>query len=105
VGLLYEAEDWDTPTESITTNYIKNSNYIAIFGSPGHSMHYNAILYYQARFDTYLSPRLSGEVNLNFKINKILAFTSTFNFFYDAAPEATVDQFVYKFINGLTFNF
>jgi hypothetical protein len=105
VGLLYEAEDWDTETESITTNYLKNSNYIGIFGSPGDTFHYNAIIYYQARFDAYFNPRLSGEINLNFKISNILAFTSSFNFFYDSAPEVSVDQFVYKFINGLTFNF
>ena len=105
MGLIYEWENWIYEEAISSTSILKSSNYISFYGDVNKQFHFNVISYYQASFESLFVPRVSLEVNLNLNITKRLSFTSSFNMYYDKKPVIPIDNFVFKFQNGLGYQF
>lgn len=104
-SLLQEWENWTYNGEISSNRLIKSSNYILLFGEVNEHFHFNSIIYYQATFDDFFKPRVAIEINLNLNITKKLVFTSNITAFYDSNPVIPIQNFVYKFKNGLGYRF
>ena len=105
MGLIHEWENWVYDEVKSSTSILKSSNYVSFYGDVNKHFHFNLISYYQASFESLFVPRISLEVNLNFNITKRLSFTSSFTLYYDKKPVVPIDNFVFKFENGLGYQF
>jgi len=105
MGLIHEWENWVYDEVKSSTSILKSSNYISFYGDVNNQFHFNVISYYQASFESLFVPRVSLEVNLNLNITKRLIFTSSFILHYDKRPVIPIDNFVFKFANGLGYQF
>ncbi|GAA4827482.1 DUF481 domain-containing protein [Algivirga pacifica] len=117
-GAMYEAENWywtieeDNEAEgwqkgdilSPSPERLKSTSYISLKYDISSKSFLNFITYYQAKFDSFHLPRISGEFNLNIGISKHLAFTTKATYWYDAAPDIPIDKTNYSIQNGLTFS-
>lgn len=110
-GPMYESEKWKHPTEvdsTIHVEFLKLSNYCTVQWTVGENLDLNAILYYQTGYDDAISAlrnRMSGTLNFNVKITKLLSFESSFSMSYEDKPIVPISKFIYNFENGLSFNF
>jgi uncharacterized protein DUF481 len=104
-GVIQEWENWIYQELKTSTSIIKSSNYISLFGDVNEHFHFNIISYYQASFSSFFKPRVSLEINLNLNITEKLKFTSNFTLYYDKIPVVPIDNFVFKFKNGLGYRF
>ncbi len=104
-AVMQEWENWTYNGELTSTNLTKSSNYIMLFADVNRQFHFNIASYYQATYTSFFTPRISLEVNLNLNITKKLTFTSNFIMYYDNLPVVPIDNFVYKFKNGLGYRF
>lgn len=104
-GVMYENEMWELNEETADTEFIKSTSYVSIQNQFTKSFEINCISYYQARFDNFFKPRVTADINLNFRISKIFSFNSKLSGIYDAAPVVPVRNLFYTFSNGITLNF
>lgn len=106
-GVMYEKERWALPDEDILANrgFIKSTTYFSVQNRFTKSLEINCISYYQARFDRFFKPRITADVNMNLRINKLFSFNSKFSMIYDAIPVIPIRNLFYTFSNGLTINF
>lgn len=105
VGIIQEWENWLYDEAVISTSILKSSNYISFTGDVNKQFNFNIISYYQSSFESFFVPRVSLEVNLNLNITKSLSFTSSFTLYYDKQPVVPIDNFIFKFQNGLGYSF
>ena len=105
IGAMMEWEEWAYQDSYAVTSVFKSTNYLSLFADVSPNFNFNVISYYQARYDTFFKPRISLEINLNLKITSKLKFTSNLTMFYDNVPLVPIDNFVYRFKNGLTYHF
>ena len=105
IGFMYEQEGWQGEDELIETKLWKSTNYVSIQNRFSDNFELNCIVYYQARFDTFFEPRVFSDVNLNFKVSKLLSFNSKFSMIYDSAPVIPIRELFYTFTNGITIRF
>ncbi len=105
VGAIQEWENWTYNETKTSANLFKNSNYISFYGDVNEHFHFNIISYYQAAFSSIFNPRVSLEINLNLNITEKLKFASSFTLYYDNRPVVPIDNFVFKFKNGLGYRF
>ncbi|SDL62440.1 Protein of unknown function, DUF481 [Catalinimonas alkaloidigena] len=108
-GLMGEQERWLPPNaENATvtqTDFLKSTNYVAGRWSPNDVLGFNAIVYYQARFNHFFQPRLSGDVNLTLQVTRVLAFSSRLAGQYDATPIVPIEKVNILFTNGIKLSF
>lgn len=104
-SLIQEWENWKFNDEITSNSILKSSNYILLFGEVNEHFHFNIITYYQATFNEFFKPRIATEINLNLNITQKLVFTSNITAFYDSQPVIPIQNFVYKFKNGLGYRF
>ncbi|MES2388004.1 MAG: DUF481 domain-containing protein [Bacteroidota bacterium] len=109
-GVMYEKEEWrypiDVPGADVKAfNSFKSTTYLSVQEKFNENVNLNGVLYYQARFNDFKEPRISGEVNLNIKLSRYLAFISRYKWLYDSEPVVPVTKLVYTFTNGITVNF
>ncbi len=104
-GTMYEDESWSFAEVDSTTQVMKSSTYISYHHQLAEKFEINLIGYYQARFDFFDKPRLTGDINFNMGISEHLTFTSKFVVLYDAAPIVPIEKLIYTFENGLQINF
>lgn len=104
-ALMQEWENWTYNDAPTSTSILKNSTYLMLFADVNEHFHFNIASYYQAPYTSFLQPRVSLEINLNLNITSKLTFTSNFTMYYDNLPVVPIDNFVYKFKNGLGYRF
>ena len=63
------------------------------------------INYYQARFETFFSPRIISDTQLQFQINKFLSFSTQYVLTFDDNPVITNTQIIYSINNSLVIRF
>ena len=110
-GLMYEFEDWVSPTESKESrqvDLIKSSNYLSLNRKLNDQINLNTIAYYQTGYDDHIESfrhRVSGEVNISISITEKLSLATAFNCTFENKPIVPVNKFIYTVTNGLTYNF
>lgn len=101
ISAMYEVEKWDFEGD-IANNWLwKNSSYLSLHWTISSTVNLNSIIYYQARFDTFFVPRVSGETNINIRVSNRFRFVSSFNYFYDEKPPVDILKWTYTFKNGI----
>lgn len=101
-GAMYEYERW-APEEAanVTNRIIKSTNSANVRGKITPTVSLLLMAYYQAPFDDFTRPRLTGDINLQFAISRILRFSAGFNVVHDANPVEGVESWTYEFKNRL----
>ncbi|WP_017733889.1 DUF481 domain-containing protein [Nafulsella turpanensis] len=116
VGAMFERERWQIPaTElsplpgeqeigTVTTHFIKSSNYLSLRWQINKMVNLNTIVYFQTGYDQDIDAfrnRFSGNADLNVKLGTHLTFFTNFTGAYDSRPVVPIVNFVYSLNNGL----
>ena len=107
-GIMYEKEQWRTPVDTglvKTFQYLKTSSYLSVQEKLAENVDLYAVFYYQARLDRFAQHRVTGEANVNFKINKHLNLLMKANVLYDEKPVVPINKLVYSYTTGITVSF
>lgn len=113
-GLMMERERWDPPAGAPeppvgptreSNNFLKSTTYLSLRWEPREGIAINGITYYQARFDAFFHPRLSGEIAMTYKLNEWLGFTSRLSGQYDNIPIVPIERINVLFSNGVQVKF
>lgn len=114
-GVMYENEEWNyTAADSAKippspvnqhSSEIKSNNYVKLEGNVSAVSSISVILYYQAAFNDFLRPRISGAVNFSSNISKHFALALQLNGLYDAGPVVPIFKFYYNYATNLVYRF
>ncbi|MBB6610348.1 DUF481 domain-containing protein [Pontibacter sp. Tf4] len=110
-GLMQEHETWQSPEEGeviLKSDLLKITNYVSTKAALNSHVNLEGIVYYQTGYDTEIDAfrnRVSGDLNLLFKLNTLLSFKTGFNCTYEDRPIVPVTRFVYAITNGVQVNF
>lgn len=111
-GLMFESEDWRDPVARnanvVYARYLKSSNYFSGRYRLNEQTDCNAVIYYQIGYDRDLADtlhRVSGEVNLAFKMFEKLSFTAAFSAAWESRPIIAILPFVFNITNGVRYKF
>src|SRR5690606_35361226 len=99
-GPMYENEIWRRPDEEGVKNvsFIKLSTYLIVRWDITDNTYFNTTFYYQTGYDESIDRarnRLSTNTNLNFKISKLLTFTTNISMSYEDKPIIDITKFIY----------
>lgn len=114
-GIMYENEKWNynavdsgkIPPNPIdqASSLIKSNSYMRWEGKLSKVSDIAVVVFYQAPFDDFLKPRVSGSVKFNIDISRHFSFAVNFNGLYDAKPRVPIFNFYYNFSNNLVYKF
>lgn len=111
-GLMYERENWEgevlrfaTDSTHAESRFIKSTTNATSKIDLSESVHLFLVGYYQARPDRFLKPRLIADIQLQFRINRYLAFSTRFTTTFDALPVTSGNNFVYELNNSILIDF
>ena len=114
-GIMYENELWNyTAVDSSkqppaphnqTSKEIKSNNYVKLEGNVSAISRLSVIVFYQAAFDNFFSPRISGVISFNSNISKHFALAIQCNSLYDAGPVVPIFKFYYNYATNLVYRF
>lgn len=109
LGGMFEQERWkDFEGNSIEKNLWKMTSYLGADMKIGNSGELSTTFYYQVGHDledSVFRSRVSGELELQFHITKVLGFKTDFNLQYEDKPIIEIRNVVYSITNGITLNF
>lgn len=105
-GLMYEHEVW-RPEESprIEYNRIKSTTSLLTRGKLSPTTSLYIVGYYQAEPQRFISPRLTGNVELRFQVSRLVRFSAQFTTTYDYNPPPDVQSWVYSVRNNFSIVF
>jgi hypothetical protein len=114
-GVMYEDELWNyTAVDSSKipvmhmnqpSREIKSNNYIKWEGKISAVSNISIILFYQAAFNDFLKPRISGAINFDTEISKHFALGIKYNGLFDAGPVVPIFKFYYNYSTGIVYKF
>jgi Protein of unknown function, DUF481 len=114
-GIMYEDELWNytavdsskIPLQPVNqkSQQIKWNNYIKWEGKISATSDISIIVFYQAAFNDFFKPRISGVINFNTEISKHFALGIKYNGLYDAGPVVPIFKFYYNYSTGLVYKF
>ena len=110
-GLMQEHEEWENPELAQrleVSNLVKGTSYVSAKYAVSQNIQANAIVYYQVGYSKKIAAfrnRVSGDISLAVKLNKVLAFKTSFNCTYEDRPVVPVTRLVYTLANGLVISF
>ncbi|KAA9325393.1 DUF481 domain-containing protein [Adhaeribacter soli] len=110
-GLMHEHEEWENPEAEnrlVVSDMLKTTNYVSARTKLQSNVEASAIIYYQTGYAKAIDDfrnRISGDVGLDVKLGRFLAFRTSFNCAYEDEPVVPVTKFVYAIRNGLTVAF
>jgi hypothetical protein len=105
-GVMYEDEFWKghvlrfevkNDTNHAHTQFIKSTTYLFGKAALHEKITLFSTIYYQARFEKFFNPRIVSDVQLMFKITKVLSFNTEFASTVDTLPIVTGNVFTYRF--------
>ncbi len=102
--LMYENEK-TTETPAIISRDWRNSSYFSFSFYFNKNVSLISTTYYQPKLRQFSDYRVAHQSALSFTIFKNLAFSTAFNFTYDAFPVAGIPKKQYELINGLVYSF
>lgn len=114
-GIMYETELWgynavdslripSNPIDARTIN-IKNNNYVKWEGRVSEGSNVTVAVFYQSKFNHFLKPRISGNINFDTKISNHFSLGIKFTGTYDSKPVVPIFNFYYSISNNLIYNF
>jgi len=107
-GAMYEEEEWNGKVVHYKTNndsthtqthFIKSTSNLFAKAGLHEKITLFASVYYQARFDKFNYPRVVSDIQLTFKVTKLLSLNTGFVATYDSYPVVNGNIFTYK-LNG-----
>ena len=107
-GAMYEKEDWTEnviryalpgDTSRAQTLFVKSTSNLFARASLHEKITLFTSVYYQARFEKFNKPRVVSDIQLVFKVTKLISFTTGFVSTYDSYPIVDGNIFTYK-LNG-----
>jgi len=101
-GAMYESEVWrseDGPRQAF--DRIKSTNSLLMRGNLSSNTTLYVVGYYQAEPADFFNPRLTGDVQLRFRISRIVQFSAQFSTTYDYAPAIDIQSWIYSFRNSI----
>ncbi len=104
-GNIYEYEVWSFEGENAQTRLFKNSSYLSLTHNFNPNFYINLIIYYQARWDLFLKPRIIGDLSCSIKISDKVNFSIAYFIWNDSKPVVSVDNLIYSLTSGLKINF
>ncbi|WP_338766116.1 DUF481 domain-containing protein [Bernardetia sp. ABR2-2B] len=104
-GAMYEWEEWKLKERYVLTRFIKSTNYINFHAKFNENTELIFITYYQALFDRFFHPRISGDANFRAKISKHISFNLRFVPYYDDAPVIPIEKWNYEVTSGIGIQF
>ncbi|MEH6536487.1 MAG: DUF481 domain-containing protein [Psychroserpens sp.] len=104
--IMYEYEKASNVIDDREQKDVRGSVYLSFSMYPTETISIISTSYYQPRIDAFSDYRLSSNTSFLFKIYKDLAFTTNFNYFYDAFPvSSAVPKTQFELTNGLLYVF
>jgi hypothetical protein len=114
-GIMYEAELWNytavdsskTPAQPVNqkSREIKSNNYIKLEGKVSATGNISVIVFYQAAFNDFTRPRISGVISFDTDISKHFALGIKYSGLYDAGPVVPIFKFYYNYSTSLLYKF
>jgi len=114
-GVMYEGELWNytavdsskIPPNAVNqqSREIKSNNYIKLEGNVSAVSKLSIIVFYQAAFNDFFRPRISGVINFNTDISKHFALGIQYNGLFDAGPVVPIVKFYYNYSTSLAYKF
>ncbi|MDE3248999.1 MAG: DUF481 domain-containing protein [Bacteroidota bacterium] len=114
-GLMYENELWNyTAVDSAkippnpmkqSSRELKSNNYIKLEGNVSAVSKLSLIVFYQAAFNDFFRPRISGVVNFNTSMSKHFSLDMQYNGLFDAGPVVPIVSFYYSYSTTLGYRF
>ena len=114
-GIMYEGELWNytaVDSSKIPPNparqksrEFKSNNYVKLEGNVSAVSKMSIIVFYQAAFNDFFRPRISGVINFNTDISKHFALGIQYNGLFDAGPVVPIFKFYYNYSSSLLFKF
>ena len=112
-GVMFENELWNytgvdsakIPVNPVDQerNAVKSNTYVKWEGKISAMSTVAAVIFYQAKFNSFFSPRVAGSVHLNIDISHHFALGINFQGLYDAKPIVPIDRFYYSLSNSLLY--
>jgi Protein of unknown function, DUF481 len=112
-GVMYESELWNyTAVDSAKippnpvdqkSRELKSNSYIKWQGKTSDVSSISIILFYQAAFNDFLKPRISGVVNFDAAVSKHFALGIKYNALYDLGPVVPIFKFYYSLSTSLAY--
>jgi Protein of unknown function, DUF481 len=114
-GIMYENELWNyTAVDSAKippnpvnqqSNKLRSNSYIKWEGKASKVSNVSVVLFYQAPFNDFFTPRVSGVVSFDVDISKHFSLGMKYSGLYDAGPVVPIFKFYYNFSNSLEYKF
>ena len=105
MGPLFMYEYEKLSNETLATDAVRISSYVAFFYKFPKAISLKHPTYYQPLLTNFSDYRISSETSLNFSLSKKFAFKLIFEFLYDTNPPKTVPNIIYSISNGLNYSF
>ncbi|MGV3502617.1 MAG: DUF481 domain-containing protein [Adhaeribacter sp.] len=111
LGAMQEHEEWENPEleqKLEVANQLKAASYLSARYKLNPNVQAKATAYYQTGYSRKIDAfrnRVSGDISLAVKLNKVLAFKTSFNCTYEDRPLVPVTKFVYALSNGILVSF
>ncbi len=105
-GAMYEHEVWkasDSPRRQY--DRLKSTTSILMRGRPAENIGLVLTGYYQAEPETFLEPRLTGDIQVQFNISRLVTFSVQFSTTYDHRPAPGVTDLIYSLKNNVIISF
>ncbi len=111
-GAMYEDEVWtgkvlrfgiDGDTIRAATQFVKSTSNLFVRASLHEKITLFTSVYYQARFEKFTKPRVVSDIQLVFKVTKVLSMSTGFVSTYDSYPIVEGNIFTYKLSGSFLF--
>ena len=108
LGAMVEDEIWfdaDEIDEPIKNTYFKSSNNITLRHKLSANTTFFLITFYQARPQSFFTPRITLDSYLKVGISKKIALGLQYTMTYDTDPPLTIAELIYSFKTNLVYKF
>lgn len=102
-GGMYEHEVWsssDVPRQQF--DRFKSTSSLLLRGRISSNTELYVVGYYQATPADFINPRLTADVQLRFRISRVVSVGAQFNTTYDYAPPLETESWIYTFRNTVS---
>lgn len=114
-GIMYENELWDyravdsnkippNPVQQQSSKF-KSNSYLKWEGKLSPVSSISVIIFYQAPFNDFFTPRISTSIQFNVDISKHFSLNISYSGLYDDKPVVPIFKFYYAFSNNLLYKF
>lgn len=114
-GMFYENERWDYDgvdtnkipayAPDIKTSVVKSNSYIKWEGKVSSASTLATSVFYQARFDNFLKPRIAINVSFDVEISKHFTLGMKYGGIYDCSPLVPINKYYYTLFNNIGYKF